>query len=684
MAENSINRIYSLYKDEFVEGAKHDDFYQYFLNCIKTGKTRAGITRKTIERSLSGEWLPMVEQTIIPIDNIIRNPNRYIKNLEDIVPIEVARSITTESIRHLAQHTSMIAKVDKDGSVTPERILNIIKEESYDTYENRFLYTLLGNLSYFLNKLLNQMHGSKDIQEFSIQGESYIGKEKVAFQMNFSCEGQPPAKKEVSREELINADVSKLTVLQRVERLHKILDSFQGTFLMKALKDCAPVRPPLHMTNVLAKNPNFVKCVELWNFITGYKDEGMDADVHEETLVPEAAFLEDVYSIVPLAYTFLKNGTGMGNAVQVETQHLDNKGIATPEAMRQKIDDFVDSLDLEVDEIKKMFNDAMAKRSRKRMIERNRINNIIKRVLAIEKVWFVKEDTRLKNKAKRLAAEAKAEKERLRKEEKLRKEEEKRLLAEQARLAAEEKARLKQMARLAQQQARLETEARRLTEAEESAEEQAYLVEETRLVAQQALLEEEFRLGAPAIPAEELLEETIENTEETEVVEKAAEEIEALEEPTEETEVIENEITEEIAVGEETPEDIEVPEEETTVEVFETPVEDEAQEEPEEVAPVEEKKPSAVKTAFKKVGGWFKTFGSKFAKKRAVEPPIEETDEAVEATEEIPPVENEIVENIEITEETEVIENEITEEIAVGEEPTEEAFENTVAGGDEQ
>lgn len=43
--------------------------------------------------------------------------------------------VTEESIRHLAQHTSMIQEVQEDGTVIPLKLLNVYREETVDLYE---------------------------------------------------------------------------------------------------------------------------------------------------------------------------------------------------------------------------------------------------------------------------------------------------------------------------------------------------------------------------------------------------------------------------------------------------------------------------------------------------------------------------------------------------------------------
>ena len=104
------------------------------------------------------EWIEKMEETIPYIDNILRAPNRFIVNEEEIVKIELARKITVDSIKHLSKNTNLIQSVDKKtGDVRPSKILNINKEESYDTYENKLIYTLIQNMKLFITRRKNTL-----------------------------------------------------------------------------------------------------------------------------------------------------------------------------------------------------------------------------------------------------------------------------------------------------------------------------------------------------------------------------------------------------------------------------------------------------------------------------------------------------------------------------------------------
>ena len=88
-------------------------------------------------------WLELMENTIMYLDNILRNPNRFIINEEEIVKVEQAKRITVESIKHLSKHTNFIQEIEDNGDVRPAKILNVNKDESFNTYENRLIYTLI-------------------------------------------------------------------------------------------------------------------------------------------------------------------------------------------------------------------------------------------------------------------------------------------------------------------------------------------------------------------------------------------------------------------------------------------------------------------------------------------------------------------------------------------------------------
>ena len=260
VGKTKIENLYHRFTDGFLSELASDEFYQYFANSVRSGQVNVSLYEKYIERNVDLRWVEMIEDSIVSLDTIIRTPRRYIKNEEEIVPIEMVRTVSTESIRHLAQHTNMIAMV-KGDEVTPQRMLNIVKEESFDTYENRFIFTLLQKLEYFLDKRLQALmtgsHDSQDLFELKLNGDCEAGHDKFQYDLNMTC---ITPHIDLTDEDLqVDADVTQMNSMQRIERVRKILYNFQGSPLIKTLQGCTLVRPPLNMKNVLKKNPDFRK-----------------------------------------------------------------------------------------------------------------------------------------------------------------------------------------------------------------------------------------------------------------------------------------------------------------------------------------------------------------------------------------------------------------------------------------
>ena len=457
---SKIEKLYSRFAVDFLGEIKSDEFYAYFDNMLRSGSANIALSEKYVERKIDLRWVEAIEQTIIPLDNIIRDPNRYIKNIEEIVPIEMARGISTEAVRHLATHTNMIAKVE-NGNVTPQKILNIVKEESFDTYENRFIYTLLFKLEYFLDKRLQTlMSGSKmaDKYEIKMDGSCSAGHDEItyAFSMNYST---PHV--EVTGENLaVGADVSNLTSLQRIERLRKILYTFKQSPLIKSLKDCAMVRPPLTMTNVLTKNQNFRKCVDLWGFIERYEEVGFDVNVVERTAEPSEQYISDLFAMAALQYVVMKKNVShkaedIGNYAERRTQTSPN--------VKTSIEDIIESYDLEIDEIRRIFLTEIEKKKKKRQAEFAKARDILKRAIDTDTAFIAKQNQTRAKRLEREMIKAQKERERLERIEKKRLEQERKAREEAERIAREEAERI----------AREEAERKAREEAERIAREEA-------------------------------------------------------------------------------------------------------------------------------------------------------------------------------------------------------------------
>ena len=98
-------------------------------NFVDSIDSNLHITTQLDQATTDFEWLEIMEETVRYLDNIYRNPNRFIVNEEEIVNVEKARKVTVETIKHLSRHTNFIQEISDKGEVRPSKILNINKDE---------------------------------------------------------------------------------------------------------------------------------------------------------------------------------------------------------------------------------------------------------------------------------------------------------------------------------------------------------------------------------------------------------------------------------------------------------------------------------------------------------------------------------------------------------------------------
>lgn len=234
-----------------------------------SGKTKSTLTaKKYIEKiSVDFSWVDKIYESIPYLDNIIRNPRRFIAQEEDIIRIEKVKKVSEESVKHLAQHTSLIQEVDQDGMVKPLKLLNVFKEETIDLYENRFIYSLISNLNVFIqNQLIYKDEESynKEVKTVNYEAQTKFEKEDITIKMSMRS----------SNYDSLNVSSEKAKDLKdKLNYIADILDDFMSSVFMKTMKNATPVRSPIRKTNVILKDVNFIYALNLWEFLENYQVE---------------------------------------------------------------------------------------------------------------------------------------------------------------------------------------------------------------------------------------------------------------------------------------------------------------------------------------------------------------------------------------------------------------------------
>lgn len=270
MAENKLTReIYLNYAKKIVSVLYGDEFFNQYKKRVENGYADFKLVKKRLIQDISIDWISTIEQVLPNLDTIVRNPRKFIVQEEDIVDISLCKAISTESVKHLAQHTNMISKVDPDGTVTPSRILNITKEESFEIYENRFIYTLLLKLKDFVQiryDKIKKASATQDVLQLNVDSKFNLPSKKVTYRTEYMAQ--------LSFDEVLRMDAETLDKIERIAKIDKIITDFLSSSFAKAMRNSAPVRPPITRTNVILKEPNFKKALTLWQFIETYQATG--------------------------------------------------------------------------------------------------------------------------------------------------------------------------------------------------------------------------------------------------------------------------------------------------------------------------------------------------------------------------------------------------------------------------
>lgn len=291
------------------------------------------------------EWLDIMENTIKYIDNILRNPNRFIVNEEDIIKIELAKRIGVESIKHLSRNTNLIQDYNKKtGDVRPSKILNINKEESFDTYENRFIYSLIQNMkTYIAMKKSTTILESKlkNDKKMEYTAQTNLGKEKINISMNLDTKLNTILKNNEKEDTPIEERISKLEL--RVKDL-----CTSKVYLDLAKKHIALVTSPIKKTNVILKNVNFQYALKLWNYMQENIEDDTARTKSSKNYTDNGKFKQYLDETFLLNY-LVADSLGNKHVTQTEKQEITEKLIGN---MVQKVVDI--NTDLTEEELKKI------------------------------------------------------------------------------------------------------------------------------------------------------------------------------------------------------------------------------------------------------------------------------------------------------------------------------------------
>ncbi|MCR5707590.1 MAG: signal peptidase I [Ruminococcus sp.] len=494
---------------EFSEAFDDDEVYSALDSLLHSSHNTFAFNKKIMEKAIDVSWVEAIENGLVHVDNFLRAPRKTIEDVEEVVPIALSRKITVDSVKHLAQHTDLIQSIDKKtGKITPSKILNIHKEESMFTYENKFVNTLIDRLFIFINTRYEKLaQVARDEEVFSLGYDTSIddgngGRMKVELKIE-------------TVDSLDTYDDNGYTVWQRVEKLKKAIEGYKGSELCTTL-GATYIRPPVMRTNAIMKNVDLKACLTLWQYIESYDKVGYEINVQNSAVKPQREYIEDFYKMVVLNLLLFRSYMNNDSEKKLEVLK-EHKGKKIAPKFEKKF-----SKELAADY--SVTSEAVAgyiaadgefRLEKKLPPDLNLMFEQINEVIEIE-TEYIKELEKRRKEEERLRIEAEArrlEQERIEEERKAelerqriaKEEEEKRLQEMLAKKRAEQEAEERERQRLeAERQARLEEQRRREEEERLKREEEERAAAERERIEQNRQLARHELGGAEGIADEEL------------------------------------------------------------------------------------------------------------------------------------------------------------------------------------
>lgn len=348
---DTINELYSKYT-EGVEYALEDDrYFQYLFEMIQAGDNTLEQKNRILHKVVDERWLTVVEEGIEAIFNIVDKPRRFITTSEEVVPVALAKKITADSVRHLSQNTQFIT-TNEAGEIMPTRILNVTTEESYDLYENRFVYHLIQRLFAFVDKRTDVIFwstGDETCNVMRMESKVDDAYEEISYKVEMTIK---------NRQSLVENDNDNMDIFKRIDRVRRMSRTLRSSSFCEIMNGCAKVHSPIQRTNLMMKDPDYRKCYQLWQFIEGYDEVGYSIEEQDSTLQFDEEYLLQMYINMITNYTVFKSLliSDPRKMSEIETKKLEP---VRPKFIKEIQEEIVEDRNIPDVEIRRVFVDEV-------------------------------------------------------------------------------------------------------------------------------------------------------------------------------------------------------------------------------------------------------------------------------------------------------------------------------------
>lgn len=342
----TIQDLYTSFSEQMEPIQEDSRYFRYLFEMAQASGTTIEQQREELVKVVDEEWISMIEDSLDAINTIIEKPRRFITTEEEVVPVSLAKKISADSVRHLSQNTQFLAPSD-DGGVHPTRILNVNTVETYDLYENRFIYHLIQRLLTFVDKRTDVIFwstGNEIRNRFKMHSKIDDAYEEIEYNVEMTIK---------NRQSFAENDADNMDVFMRIDRVRRLVMALRGASFCQIMNGCSAVRSPIQRTNLIMKDPNYRKCYQLWQFMERYDKVGYNIDVQQQALAFDDEYMVQMYTNLINNYAVFKSLTDDERNLQ-ELESVQHAPVA-PKFIKEIKEEQVDSPDLPDVEVRRVF-----------------------------------------------------------------------------------------------------------------------------------------------------------------------------------------------------------------------------------------------------------------------------------------------------------------------------------------
>lgn len=264
-----------------------------FVNAVKSGNTKLFHDIISEAVKLDDSWILTIESALFSIEQIVKNPSKFIVDENTVVKVELAKKFNAKSIQYLSSHSQDVLSVTKDN-VVPSKVMTTQMQEDYCIYENRFVFTLINKLKDFVDSRYVDIKGkitANKISNIRMENNFKIGSADITYNMSLSV--KDAAKDDVQLEK-------NYELVEKIRNIRKRIQIIKRSEFYEKLKGTKEVHSPIMKTNLITKNIAYSNAYKLWLYISSYTFIGFSVEVERKNLPYDNDYYEDLSTITAL------------------------------------------------------------------------------------------------------------------------------------------------------------------------------------------------------------------------------------------------------------------------------------------------------------------------------------------------------------------------------------------------